>query len=66
MTEIMFLLPGIGAIIIGVIMLFFAQKKMFQGQALLAQAHERWQSSQKEIEHEKRESLLRRKEELYK
>ena len=66
MNELIFLIPGIGAIVIGIFMLFFAQKKTFQGQALLAQAQEKLKSAQKEIEHEKRESLLRMKDELYK
>lgn len=66
MTEFMFIIPGVIAITGGVFMLFFAQKKMFQGQALLSQAQEKWSSAQKEIEHEKRESLLRIKDELYK
>ncbi len=66
MTEIVFFIAGMSSIAIGVIVLFFAQKKMFQAQTLLAQAQDKWQSAQKEIEHEKRESLLRIKDELYK
>lgn len=66
MIELALLIPGIGAIAGGVFILFFAQKKTFQAQALLNSAQEKWQSAQKEIEHEKRESLLRIKDELYK
>lgn len=66
MTELMFLITGIGSIAAGVLILFVAQKKTFQAQALLSQAQDKWQSAQKEIEHEKRESLLRIKDELYK
>lgn len=61
-----FLLVGIVSIAIGLLVIFFSQKKMFQAQTLLSQAQDKWQVAQKEIEHEKRESLLRIKDELYK
>lgn len=66
MTEMMFLITGIGTIAVGIIILFYAQKKMFHAQTLLSQSEEKWQSVQKEIEHEKRESFLRVKDEMYK
>ncbi|MBI2352757.1 ribonuclease Y [Candidatus Dependentiae bacterium] len=66
MTEMFFLLVGIVSIAIGLLVIFFSQKKMFQAQTLLSQAQDKWQVAQKEIEHEKRESLLRIKDELYK
>tara|TARA_Y100000588_G_C14277574_1_gene935154 strand:+ start:5601 stop:7157 length:1557 start_codon:yes stop_codon:yes gene_type:complete len=66
MTEMMFFITGIATIAVGIIILFYAQKKMFQAQTFLSQSEEKWHSVQKELEHEKREALLRVKDEMYK
>ena len=66
MSEFMLLATGIGVLVAGVAMLFFAQKRMFQAQSLLSQSKDKWDSARKSIEHEKKESLLRIKDELYK
>lgn len=62
----MLLLTGASVLGAGVIMLFYAQKKMFQAQSFLSQSKEKWESVRKNIEHEKRDSLLKIKDELYK
>lgn len=65
MTEMMFLITGIGILVVSIILLFYAQKKMFQAQVLASQAKEKWESVQKNIEHERKESFLKIKDELY-
>lgn len=66
MTELMLLATGISILVVGIIILFYAQKKMFDAQAFLNQSKEKWNAVQKNIEHEKRDSLLKVKDELYK
>ena len=65
MTETVLFIVGIGVLAVGILLLFFAQKKIFQAQAFLAQSKEKWDSALKSIEHEKKEAFLKMKDELY-
>ena len=66
MSEFMLLATGIGILVVGIMILFYAQRKSFQAQALLNQSKEKWESVRKDIEHEKKESFLKIKDDLYK
>ncbi len=66
MSEFILFTTGIGVLVVGIVILFYAQKKAFQAQSMLAQSKEEWESVRKDIEHEKRDSFLKIKDELYK
>src|SRR5476649_2438166 len=66
MTEVIFFVTGVGAIASGVILLFYAQKKIFQAQSMLSQSKDRLESTRLAIEHEKKDAYLKIKDELYK
>ncbi|MBI2345061.1 ribonuclease Y [Candidatus Dependentiae bacterium] len=66
MVESIILLAGIGLIVVGAVVLFYAQKKNFQSQLILNQSEERAETARQMIENEKKEAYLRMKDELYK
>lgn len=66
MIESMVLMAGIGLIVVGALVLFYAQKKIFQAQFVLNQSEERAETARQIIENEKKEAYLRMKDELYK
>lgn len=60
------LIIGVCAVILGIVMIFLGQKKIFKAQALLAQSAEKWKNVKRNIENERKESYLKVKDELYK
>ena len=66
MIEFLLWIVGVGIIFAGIALLFYVQKKMLQAQALFSQSKERLETARQSIEHEKKESYLRIKDELYK
>ncbi len=66
MIELMVLIAGIGLIVVGALVFFYAQKKMFQAELALNQSKEKMESVRQVIEHEKKEAYLKIKDELYK
>lgn len=66
MIESIVLMAGIGLIVVGAVILFYAQKKSFQSQLVLSQSEERAETVRQMIENEKKEAYLRMKDELYK
>ena len=59
------LVAGIGAIIAGAILLYFAQQRMSKAHELLEQAAEKWKHAKRNIENERREAQLKIKDELH-
>ncbi|MGZ6250816.1 MAG: ribonuclease Y [Candidatus Chromulinivorax sp.] len=56
---------GIGLIIAGLILLYFAQQKMTKANELLEQSSEKWKHAKRNIENERREAQVKIKDELY-
>lgn len=65
MTIILALISAI-VLLLGVILLAISQQKNKRAQMLLNEAKFKWDSLKKEIEHEKKEALLKLKDEIYK
>jgi ribonuclease Y len=67
-TTLPLVLNGIGiiAIITSAILLFYSRKKTAQAYVLLAESQEKLKNAKREIENEKREALLKVKDEVYK
>lgn len=57
MVESIILMAGIGLIVLGAIVLFYAQKKSFQSQLILNQAEERAETARQMIENEKKKHI---------
>lgn len=66
MVESIVLMAGVGVVVMGAVVLLYAQKKMFQAQVFFNQSKEKLESARQMIEHEKKESYLKMKDELYK
>lgn len=64
--HIIFMLAGIGSIGIAILLLLYAKKKADNADKLLRESRDQWKNAKNEIEAEKRESLLKVKDEIYK
>lgn len=65
MIAIILIAAGIVAILAGIVLFYFAQKKMAEAQDLLEQSSEKWKNAKRNIENERREAYLKIKDELY-
>lgn len=65
MIAIILVAAGIAAILAGMVLFYFAQKKMAEAQNLLEQSAEKWKNAKRNIENERREAYLKIKDELY-
>ena len=65
MIAIILIAAGIVAILAGIVLFYFAQKKMATAQDLLEQSSEKWKNAKRNIENERREAFLKIKDELY-
>ncbi len=59
-------IAGTATIVVGVLLLFFARKRVSQASRLLAQASDKWKNVKRNIENERREALVKLKDETYK
>lgn len=59
-------IAGIAGVSVAGIMLLYAQKKVKRANFLLSRSSDKWKSMKRDIEAEKRESLLKVKDEIYK
>jgi ribonucrease Y len=57
---------SIGGFLISVLFLLYARRKMSHAQALLKESREKWKHAKHELDTEKREALLKIKDEIYK
>ena len=64
MTAII-LIAGVLTIIAGIILLYFAQRRMASAQDLLEQSSEKWKNAKRNIENDRREAHLKIKDELH-
>ena len=58
-------LAGFIGIAVATVMLFFARKRVQEANLSLARSKEKWHSSKREIETERKEALLKVKDEIY-
>lgn len=65
-STLIILLAVVAASAIIGLLLFYAQKKVAQANKLLGESESRWQNVKREIENERREALLKIKDERYK
>lgn len=65
MIAIILVAAGIVAILAGIVLFYFAQKKMAVAHDLLEQSSEKWKNAKRNIENERREAYLKIKDELY-
>src|SRR5579872_5702551 len=66
MVHIIIALVGAGSFIFALFLLFHARKKAERADTLLRESRDQWKNAKQEIEAEKRESLLKIKDEIYK
>lgn len=64
--PIILAIAGSGSIIVAVFLLLYAKKKADNAESLLRESRDQWKNAKQEIEAEKRESLLKVKDEIYK
>lgn len=64
-TILFGLLSG-GGLLAGIALLFYAKKQIASAQFMLDEAQERWKSTKRDIENERREAFLKIKDEIYK
>lgn len=64
--ELLIISFGIVTLIGGVILLFYAYKTRYSAQRLMAETQTKWEHAKKEIDTEKREAVIKLKDELYK
>lgn len=65
MITLLMELAGIIGIVAAMVMLFYARKRMEEAQTSMAQSQERWKALKREIETERKEALLKVKDEIY-
>jgi len=65
MIAIILVASGVITIIAGVVLLYFAQKKMSKAQEHLEQSAEKWKNVKRNIENDRKEAYLKIKDELY-
>jgi len=66
MISWMLVLAGVGSIFVAVLLLIYARKKLAQANTFLEKSRVKWKDVKREIENEKRESLLKIKDDIYK
>ena len=64
--NIVIALIGIGALGLWCFLMLLVKRKIDQANQMLSQARDKWKNTQRDIEAEKREALLKIKDELYK
>ncbi len=64
--PIILAIAGSGSIIIAILLLLYAKKKADNAESLLRESRDQWKNAKQEIEAEKRDSLLKVKDEIYK
>ncbi|MFI5332806.1 MAG: ribonuclease Y [Candidatus Babeliales bacterium] len=60
------MIVGSGSLALAAFLLFYARKKTHRAEVLLKESRDQWKNAKQEIEAEKRESLLKIKDEIYK
>jgi len=65
MIPILTILLATATVVGGIILLIYAYRMRYTATRMLGEAQAKWESAKKEIEAEKREALLRLKDELY-
>src|SRR5690349_17316065 len=66
MVHIVLAIVGGASLLFALLLLFYAKKKTDRAEVLLRESRDQWKNAKQEIEAEKRESLLKVKDEIYK
>ena len=64
--SVLLVLSGAALAVLGILVLWYAKKKIENAQQLLTESRIKWKNTKREIEAEKREALLKVKDEIYK
>ncbi|MEX0940660.1 MAG: ribonuclease Y [Candidatus Babeliales bacterium] len=66
MLSEIFSIVGTVSVVLGILLLLYARKKLVAASQLLAESNQKWKNVKRDIENERREALLKLKDEIHK